>query len=108
MVADHIDIRFILEIGIIDSEVGVEPVDFAGDELLGNEALEDEEGQKWNCELEESEETFAATSAWTWARCSSLPLNTGVEYPGRFLTLFTEESLDFGLCPGTSRLDPGA
>lgn len=56
MVADHVDIGFILEIRIIDSEVGVEPVDFAGDELLGDEALEDEEDQKQNYELEEKRE----------------------------------------------------
>lgn len=31
--------RFILEVGIVDAEVGVKPVDFACDELAGDEAL---------------------------------------------------------------------
>lgn len=30
---------FVLEISVVDSEVGVEPMDFAGDELSGDEAL---------------------------------------------------------------------
>ena len=39
--------------------------------------------------------TLAATLCSTRARCSSLPLNTGVVYPGRFLTRLSEESLEF-------------
>jgi hypothetical protein len=30
---------FILEVSIIDAEVGVEPVDFSSDEFMGNKAL---------------------------------------------------------------------
>lgn len=31
--------RFVLEIGVVDAELGVEPVDLVGDELAGDEAL---------------------------------------------------------------------
>jgi hypothetical protein len=31
--------RFVLEISVVDAEVGVEPVDFVGDELSWNKAL---------------------------------------------------------------------
>lgn len=39
--------RFILEVGIVNAEVGVKPVDFACDELAGNEALHNKVGQKY-------------------------------------------------------------
>ena len=48
---------------------------------------------------ERRERTFAATVAWTFARCSSLPLKTGVVYPGTFLRRWTTSAC----CPGTWR-----
>jgi hypothetical protein len=38
--------RFILEVGVVNAEVGVKPVDFACDEFARNEALHNEVGQK--------------------------------------------------------------
>ena len=38
--------RFILEVGVVNAEIGVKPVDFACDELAGNEALHSIVGQK--------------------------------------------------------------
>ncbi len=32
--------RFVVKVGVVDAEVGVEPVDFVGDQLLRNKALE--------------------------------------------------------------------
>jgi len=37
--------RFILEVGVVNAEVGVKPVDFACDKLAGNEALHNKIGQ---------------------------------------------------------------
>lgn len=50
-------------------------------------------------DAERRERTFAATVAWTFARCSSLPLKTGVVYPGTFLRRWTTSAC----CPGTWR-----
>ncbi len=92
----------ILEISIVDAEVGVEPVDFVGNQFRRNEALHDEIESDTTMDEGCSYRTLAATSAWTNARCSSLPLNTGVLYPGTFLIRCTEVSLPV-LEPGTDR-----
>lgn len=70
---------FILEVCIIDAEVGVEPVDLASDEFARNKALEkgkisDRLIRHWI----DVTQTLLATSSSTRARCSSLPLKTGV------------------------------
>ena len=52
-----------------------------------------------NAAIARRERTFAATVAWTFARCSSLPLKTGVVYPGTFLRRWTTSAC----CPGTWR-----
>jgi len=39
MVADDFT-RFVLEVGVVDTEIGVEPVDFVGHEFLRNETLQ--------------------------------------------------------------------
>lgn len=85
---------FIAEIGIVDTEVCVEPVDFGGDEFRWDEALC---GGQYAVFPEPAGLTVAATSAWTKALCSSFPLNTGVVYPGRFLTRWVSRAeAEFG------------
>lgn len=83
---------FVLEVGIIDTEVRIEPVDFSSDEFARDEALRDSEiGDRimshW-FRVSRDYQTLPATSCSTSARCSSLPWNTGVVYPGMFLTRF--------------------
>jgi hypothetical protein len=86
----------VLEVGVVNTEVSVEPVDLAGDELARNKALgivsEDPSrvSRRWH---KIRLRTFAATSFSTRARCSSLPLKTGVVYPGKFLIRLSEVSL---------------
>ncbi len=98
VLADHIA-RFALKVRVVDAQMRVEPVDLVGDQLGRYESL---------CLVRQQAmattavPTFAATSAWTRARCSSLPLKTGVVYPGTFLIRCNDVSLVV-LEPGTAR-----
>ena len=69
--------RFIQKICVVDAEVGVEPPDLIGDELVGYKALEISESID-NSDQKGRKMTLAATAFSTRARCSSLPLKTGV------------------------------
>jgi hypothetical protein len=80
--------RFTLEIGVVDPEVGVKPVYLVRNELAGNKSLWAKttfRGESVSQHLDKAP-TFSATAFSTRVRCSSLPLNTGVVYPGMFLT----------------------
>lgn len=61
---------FVLEVGIIYTEVRVEPVDLVGDELSRYEALLKDKNHEIIIKAP-VDRTFPATSARTFARCSS-------------------------------------
>ena len=92
VIRDHLD-RLIAEVSIVDTQLGVKPVDFIRDEFPRYEALWicSDEGEARGSEA--ASRTLDATSTWTLALCSSLPLKTGVVYPGRFWSLLMDESL---------------
>jgi hypothetical protein len=77
MVGDDL-LRLVLEIGVVDAKMGVEPVDFIFDKVLGNESLSHMGELMWPNNPSTSTLTFSATACSTRARCSSLPLKTGV------------------------------
>ena len=87
--------RFALEISIVDAEAGVKPFDFVRNELAGNKTLWEKpilRGPRL-VNIRTRHQTFSMTAFSTRVRCSSLPLNTGVVYPGMFLTRGSDTSL---------------
>lgn len=93
MVRNDLD-GLVAEVGVIDTEVAVKPLDLVHYELAGNETLEEERAIEMSVPTRERQaRTFAATVSWTLERCSALPLNTGVVYPGRFLMRWRDTSL---------------
>jgi hypothetical protein len=77
MIRDDLN-RFVSEVGVIDSEVSVEPLDLMCNELPRDEPLVRKDLVRSLGYCMSETRTFAATFSWTFARCSSLPLKTGV------------------------------
>jgi hypothetical protein len=92
MVRDDLD-RLVPEVGVIDTEVCVKPLNLVHYERVGNETLEAKDELLFCLDMRAAALAFPATISWTLARCSALPLNTGVLYPGRFLTRCSDASL---------------
>jgi hypothetical protein len=71
--------RFVLEVGVVDAEVAVEPLHLVGDEFAWDKSLELPGVSCLSTPKRfKRDKTLAATSCSTRVRCSSLPLKTGV------------------------------
>ena len=81
MIRDDLN-GLVTEVCVIDSEVSIEPLDFVRNELPRDESLVcGGRKTRWHnsrMPVVSDTRTFAAMFSWTFARCSSFPLKTGV------------------------------